>query len=217
MKLPVQPFLVYITPSHADPRAVLETIDGACRGGAAVVQLRRPNDEGGPLLELAISARKITRGYGAILSINDRLDVALAASADGIQLRAAGIGTKDARALVGPECLLGRSVHSASEILDEENRAVQLFQFGTVFPTPSKPGLATQGLAPLRAAAHAASDSGARLVAVGGIDADNAAAVIAAGASAVAVIRAISDASDPCLAARTLCHAIATAGSAGAT
>ncbi len=210
MKLPEGPLLVFVTPAGAPAETVQRAAEGACRGGTDIVQLRRQGDEAGALLELARALRAVTRRHGRLLLVNDRLDVALAAEADGAHLPAAGIAPGSARRLLGPEALLGCSVHSAREILDlPTEAAVDLVQFGTVFPTPSKPAGPTQGTEGLVPAAAAARVRAVKLVAVGGIDASNAARTVEAGADGVAVIRALAEAGDPEAAARHLVEELA--------
>lgn len=208
MRLPSAPFAVFITPSAMAADRLLVCIEAACAGGVSMVQLRRPGSDGGPLLELAIAARTITRASGVLLMVNDRVDVAVAAEADGVHLPAAGLSPEDARSLRTPPMLVGISVHSTTEIRALQPGAVDLVQYGTVFPTPSKAGLSTQGLAPLAEAKQASTKIGAKLVAVGGLDASNCAATIRAGADGVAVIRAVSEAANPRDAAQVLVSAL---------
>jgi thiamine-phosphate pyrophosphorylase len=157
-------------------RAISHAVAG-CTPGSILVQIREKDLDGGALLHLV----RATQPFAPTI-VNDRLDVALAAGADGIHLPERGLPLADARALA-PSLLIGVSRHAAS--LDDDTTA-DLIHLGPIWPTPSKP-TAT----PLGEAALAHPHGNALLVAVGGIDSPARAQLAAAsGASAVAVIRA---------------------------
>jgi len=99
--------------SIADVQARGAAIDAALAAGIDAVQLRDRDAAGGALLAAATTLRSATRRHGARLLVNDRIDVALAADADGVQLPAASFSVVDARRLIGPEKLVGRSTHAA--------------------------------------------------------------------------------------------------------
>ena len=141
--------------------------------------------------------------------MNDRIDVALATGADGVHLPAAGMDTDRARALVGPDRMLGRSVHSIGEIHALAGAALDYLQYGPVYATPSKAAYgAPQGEERFKEAVEAA---GSRpLIAVGGINAERAARLRALGASGIAVIGAVAHAEDPALATTDLLTALKT-------
>jgi thiamine-phosphate pyrophosphorylase len=154
--------------------AAVERAVAGCPAGSVVVQVREKDLDGGPLLALVRAAQPF-----APVLVNDRLDVALAAAAWGVHLPERGLPVDDARALA-PSLVLGVSRHAPGDA------GADLVQLGPIWPTPSKPGAA-----PLGEAALAAPHGRALLVAVGGIDSpERAAAAAAAGADAVAVIRA---------------------------
>ncbi|HET9622874.1 MAG TPA: thiamine phosphate synthase [Kofleriaceae bacterium] len=149
-----------------------------CPPGSVIVQVREKDLDGGPLLALVRAAQR----HCDRVVVNDRLDVALAAGAYGVHLPERGLAIADARRLA-PQLSIGASRHGPP--LDAAP-APDLIQLGTIWPTPSKPGVATLGEAAL-AWPHGA----ACLVAVGGIDTPALAERAAtAGADAVAVIRA---------------------------
>lgn len=154
--------------------AAIERAVTGCPAGSVIVQVREKDLDGGPLLALVRAARPF-----APVLVNDRLDVALAADAFGVHLPERGLPLAAARALA-PSLILGVSRHAPGAV------PADLVQLGSIWPTPSKPGAPTLGEAAL-AAPHGA----AVLVAVGGIDSpERATAAAAAGADAVAVIRA---------------------------
>lgn len=155
--------------------AVVERAVAGCPVGSVAVQVREKDLDGGPLLRLVRAAQPF-----APVIVNDRLDVALAASAAGVHLPERGLSIGDARALA-PALRIGVSRHA-----EPGDTGADLVQLGPIWPTPSKPDVR-----PLGEAALAWPRGQARLVAVGGIDApERAERAAVAGADAVAVIRA---------------------------
>lgn len=157
-------------------------VDRALRGvprGAAAVQLREKDLGARALLSLAREVGAVCRRRGAPLLVNDRIDVALAAGADGVHLAGTSVSVADARALMGDR-LVGASCHDRAEL--DRAAGADFATFGPVFPSRGKPN--SVGLDAL--GAHA---GGLPLFALGGIDRTNAAAAIAAGARGVAAIR----------------------------
>jgi len=118
--------------------------------------------------------------------VSDRVDLALAAGAAGVNLPEAGLGVADARALLGPESLIGRSVHSVAGAVRAGEQGADFALLGPIFPTPSHPGSPGLGLDLLAEAAAAASIP---VLAIGGVDAERAAQCRAAGAAGYAAIR----------------------------
>lgn len=165
------------------------------RGVRVAVQLREKDLDGGALLALAREVRAVTRDHGARLLVNDRLDVALAAEADGVHLPSDGIPPEAARRLLAVVGLVGLSTHSAAEVGTAHLRGADFALLGPIFDTPSKrrygPPL---GLEPL---ASAAASAGMPVLAVGGIDPGRVREVRAAGAHGVAAIGAFMGAKDP--------------------
>ncbi len=169
--------------------------------GSAAVQLRDKQMPARDLLALARQLVALCHERGHLLLVNDRLDVVLAAGADGAHLPAAGIPAVEARRLLGPGALLGVSCHSGADVRRALEGGADFATFGPVFDTPSKRAYgAPPGLGALRAAAAL----GLPLVALGGIDAANARAAVEAGAQGVGAIRAWIAAPDPAEAVRAL-------------
>ena len=169
--------------------------------GTAAVHLREKDLGGRELLRLAGALLAACRESGQLLLVNDRLDVALAAGADGVHLPAAGLPPAEARRLLGPGRRLGVSCHSAADVGRALRGGADFATFGPVFDTPSKRAHGPPvGLAALAEAAAV----GLPLVGLGGIEPGNAAAVWAAGARGVAAIRAWLAAPDPAAAVRAL-------------
>lgn len=169
--------------------------------GVDIVQLRDKTLEARPLLALAAIVRRRTEESGALFIVNDRVDVAIAAGADGVHLGQNDLSPAEARRQLGPEPLIGWSTHSPEEVLAVEGSAADYFAVGPVFATPTKPGRPAVGGELVRfAATHATRP----FFAIGGIDLATLPGVIAAGASRVAVVRALTEAEHPADAARRL-------------
>jgi thiamine-phosphate pyrophosphorylase len=188
------PLLVITDRQATGGRALVDVVRAALAGGARLLQLREKDLEGGPLFALAEALVGECRRVGARLLVNDRIDVALAAAADGIVLPADSFPTEAARDLVGEGRLVARSTHSIEEIDDARRDGCDFALFGPIFETPSKAAFgAPQGTGRLAAAAA----RGLPVFAVGGITAATARQVIEAGAHGVAVIREVMAADDP--------------------
>jgi thiamine-phosphate pyrophosphorylase len=169
--------------------------------GAAAVHVRSKGLGGAALLELARTLREPVSARGQLLLVNERLDVARSAGADGVHLPAAGVPPADARRLLPAPALIGVSCHSAEDVRRARDGGADYATFGPVFDTPSKRAYgAPVGLAALERAARL----GLPLVALGGIGPGEAAAARAAGAQAVAAIRGWLAAADPGAAVRAL-------------
>lgn len=179
--------------NRCDGRALVDVVDRAVVGGANMVQLREKDLPARDLHSLALRIRDVTVGR-ALLFVNDRLDVALACGADGVQLGEDALPVDAAREVAAGRLLLGRSVHSVGGALEAQSKGADLLVLGTVFPTTSHPGVAAGGLGLVREVAGSVSIP---IIAIGGIVADNAASVMEAGASGAAVITAITRSQDP--------------------
>lgn len=194
--------------SQCGGRPLEEVVAAAVDGGVTAVQLREPDLPARDLWELAVRLRPLVAGR-ALFLVNDRIDVALAAGADGVQLGGRSLPLAEARRLVGEGMLLGRSVHSASEAALAREEGADFLVLGTIFETASHPGVAGAGPDLVRAA-RARVDI--PILAIGGIKAGNAPAVMSAGADGVAVISAILAAADPRAAAAELWESISVPG-----
>jgi thiamine-phosphate pyrophosphorylase len=192
--------------SVADVTARAAAIGAALAAGVDAVQLRDHGAPGGTLLAAALALRAMTRQYGARLLVNDRLDVARAAGADGAHLPAASFSLADARRLLGPSALIGRSTHAPEEAIAAGRAGADYVVLGPIFATPSKAAYgAPLGLEALAVAGAACP---VPVVAIGGITPERAAEARAAGARGVAVVRAVLDAAAPGAAAAALVTAV---------
>ncbi|HEX3975124.1 MAG TPA: thiamine phosphate synthase [Solirubrobacteraceae bacterium] len=177
-------------------------LERALRGGVDIVQLRLKDAGDETIVATARRYGAVCHAHDVPLILNDRPDLVTAAGADGVHVGQDDTAVAQARALIGPDRILGLSTHSPAQV-DGAAAEPELDYIGVgpVHATPTKPGRPAVGLDLVRyAAAHAATP----FFAIGGIDADNVAAVRAAGATRIAVVRAITDARDPEPAARAL-------------
>lgn len=183
---------------------LVERVAAAVKGGVNMVQLREKDLAGGELLDLARRLKVAIAGK-ALLFVNDRVDVALACGAEGVQLGEKALPVEAVRRIGGDRLLIGRSVHSLEGALEAAATRADLLTVGTIFETASHPGTPAAGVGLVRSIASKVT---LPLIGIGGIEAENAAQVMAAGASGVAVIRAVLGAHDPEAAARRLWEAI---------
>jgi len=172
----------------AAARAVL-----AAGGPDLALHLRGPHVGGRRLWELAASLAGAANDNGALLVVNDRLDVALAVGAGGVQLGRRSMLPADARRLLGPGAVIGCSVGTADEARAAHGAGADFVLAGSVHPTATHPGREGIGGAGLRAIAAL----GVPTVAIGGMAPERVAEARSAGASGVAAIRAVWDADDP--------------------
>jgi thiamine-phosphate pyrophosphorylase len=188
--------------------ASLDVARAALAGGASIVQLRAPEWHKRAWLALARDLLPITRAHGVPLVINDHLDIALAAGADGVHVGQRDLPADVARRLLGPDALIGLSVSDAREVAvaNALGDTIDYLGAGPVFATPTK----TDASAPcgIDGLAALAAQSRYPTVAIGGIQLHNAADVMRARPAGVAVVSAICRAADPRDAAARLREAI---------
>jgi thiamine-phosphate pyrophosphorylase len=184
--------LYLVTPVRAD---LADFLDAALRGGVDVVQIRDRSIPDGALLEAIARARVVTQLHGAPLGVNDRADLAVLAGADFVHVGQEDVPVEAARSFGLP---VGLSTHAPQEI---DAATADYIGVGPVFATPTKEGRPAVGLELVR---YAAANARTPWFAIGGIDASNVAELVRAGATRIAVVRAIGDAADPESVARTL-------------
>ena len=178
------------------------------QAGVDLVQLRMKD---APDAQIVVAGRRFAAAaakHGALFVLNDRPDLVDATSADGVHVGQDDTGVDDARAAIGPHRLIGLSTHSPEQVDAAANAGVDYFAVGPIHETPTKPGRPAVGLELVRyAAAHATVP----FFAIGGINTSNVTAVADAGATRIAVVRALTESARPDAAARRLRTAI-TAG-----
>ncbi len=196
-----------IDPERAAGHNIVDLARRAAEAGATLVQLRDKGSETRAMVDTARAIKAVLSPFKIPFVVNDRVDVALAAGADGVHLGPDDMAVADARALLGPNAIIGLSIKTVDEAA---TAPIELFDYagvGGIYATLSKEQktapIGTEGFARV---AHALRRRAPNLPIAGiaGIDANNAAAVIAAGADGVAVISALSLVPDPAAAARTL-------------
>ncbi|WP_211303015.1 thiamine phosphate synthase [Allonocardiopsis opalescens] len=193
--------LYLCTDARRERGDLAEFLDAALAGGVDAVQLRDKGLEARQELEYLEVVRDACDRHGALLSVNDRADVALAAGADILHLGQNDLPVPHARRILGEGPLIGRSTSTPALAADAMAQpGVDYLCTGPTWATPTKPGRAAAGLELLRATA--ALRPPRPWFAIGGIDLANLDEVLAAGARRVVVVRAITDAEDPEAAAR---------------
>jgi len=202
--------LYLCTPDRPDLPAFVE----ACiAGGVDVVQLREKNLEARALLARAALLAGLCRGRGVPFIVNNRPDLALAAGADGVHVGQDDVSPSVARAILGPDAIVGLSTHAPAELEASCAEPVDYVSVGPVEPTPTKPGRPGTGLEYVRLAAARCTRP---WFVTGGVRPEMVADLVAAGASRFVVVRSLTESPDPEGAARALRVAIEAAASARA-
>ncbi|WP_227370786.1 thiamine phosphate synthase [Halomonas sp. M20] len=187
-------------PAMCAERGLVETVTAAVRGGVTLAQLRDKHATDAELIEQARALKEALTGSGVPLIINDRLDVALAADADGLHIGQTDGDAAAARKALGPDAILGLSINTHEQLAKVDTAQLDYVGLGPVFATSTKKDhespLGFDGLAALAAASPLPS------VAIGGLQAQHVQAVREAGARGVAIISAICAAPDPQAAAQ---------------
>ncbi|MFF2924924.1 thiamine phosphate synthase [Streptomyces celluloflavus] len=182
-------------------------LDAVLASGVDIVQLRDKTMEAAEELDHLEVFADACRRHGKLLAVNDRADVAHAAGAPVLHLGQGDLPVPAARALLGPEVLIGRSTHAEAEVDAAAAEAgVDYFCTGPCWPTPTKPGRHAPGLDLVRYTASRAPQR--PWFAIGGIDAGNVDEVLAAGARRIVVVRALTEADDPGAAAADLARRV---------
>jgi thiamine-phosphate pyrophosphorylase len=196
-----------VDPEHAGGRRLADLARQCVRGGATLVQLRDKFSATRAMIEEAQAIKEAVAPLAVPFVVNDRVDVALAAAADGVHLGQDDMTVEDARRLLGSNAIIGLSIKSAAEAEAAPIDLIDYVGSGGVYATSSKqqknPPIGPAGLARIIAVLRARGRD-LPVCGIAGIDASNAAEVVAAGADGVAVISALSLAPDPAAAARAL-------------
>lgn len=206
---PVDWSLYVVTDSRlAGDRSLSEVVGAAIRGGAGVIQYREKKASTRNMVETAKVLAELCRRAGACFLVNDRLDVALAVDADGVHVGQDDMPVPLARKLLGPDKLLGVTVHNEEEIRRAEEEGADYLSIAPVFATSTKPDhqkpLGVEGVRNL------VRKTRLPVVAIAGIGPSNAADVIRAGVQGICVVSAIIAATDPEWAARELREIVRT-------
>jgi thiamine-phosphate pyrophosphorylase len=196
-----------VDPERANGRPLVELARMVVAGGATLIQLRDKHGSTRRMIEEARAMKAVLAGTGVPLVINDRVDVALAAAADGVHVGQDDMRVEDARRLLGSKAIIGLSIKTVAQAKAAPLDQLDYVGVGGVYATTSKdnpdPPIGIAGLRDIVTALRARRRE-LPICGIAGIDAGNAAAVVAAGADGVAVISALSAQNDPQGAARQL-------------
>lgn len=204
MKLKNIDYSLYLVTDRglARDRSMLEIVRAAVQGGVTCVQLREKECSTLDFIEQAFTIKDFLKSRGVPLIINDRVDVALAIEADGVHLGQTDMPLEIAKKIVGDSMIIGISAESLADAIEAEKGGADYLGVSPIYATPTKtetaPPLGLEGLRAIRAAVNIP------LVAIGGLNRDNSAAVIQNGGDGVAVVSAIVAADDPVPAAAEL-------------
>jgi len=191
-------------------RTTLGILEAALRGGVKLVQLREKDMPLRELYAIAIEARRMTSEAGALLIINDRIDVALAVGADGVHLGQEDLPIRAGRE-IGPDLIIGASTHSIAEAADAIAQGASYVNIGPIFPTETKMWsdefLGLEGLREISATVTVP------FTVMGGIKQDHIPQLVEAGAETIALVTAVTKAPDVEAATRELLAAIQGASS----
>jgi len=190
----------------AAPREIPTVVRACVEAGAPAVQLRDKDASSRELYEQATILRAITREHGALLFVNDRLDVALAAEADGVHLGPDDLPVEAARRVAPPPFLIGTSTDDPAIAARAEAEGADYIGCGAVFGTTTKKEVKGERIGPEGVAAVARAVS-IPVIAIGGIGLGNVEALTGTGASGIAVVSAVMAAHDPADAVRRLLRA----------
>jgi thiamine-phosphate pyrophosphorylase len=188
-------------------------VEPGLHGGVDLVQLRDKDASDDQVVRAGRELRALCADHGALFIVNDRPDLALACEADGVHVGQDDMPVAAARAIVGPDRIVGTSTHSPDQVDAAEASDADYYAVGPVFETPTKAGRPATGWDLI---AYAAGRATKPWFAIGGMDPETARGAAAAGAERVVVVRAIRDADDPQAAAQAIRAALTTEGRVGA-
>ena len=195
-------FVCDARPHGEDPERILRA---ALSGGAGMVELRERDLPKGAIDRSGQTFRRIADTYSALFIVNDDPHLARELDADGVHVGQDDMDPAEARAILGPDAIIGLSTHSAEQIEAAGDSSVDYISVGPIWETPTKEGRPATGLDLIHAASEIAQ---VPWFAIGGIDPGNVEQVRTAGAERICVVRAIRDADDPRNAAIALADAV---------
>lgn len=203
-------FVLDARPHGEDPEA---RVEAALRGGADIVQIREKKLGRREIERSAATVRRLCDTYSALFIINDDPELARSVDADGVHVGQDDVAVEEARAMLGPDAIIGLSTHSEEQIRASAERPVDHISVGPIWETPTKEGRPAVGLDLIGFAAREAPHP---FFAIGGIDLGNVSQVVDAGAERLCVVRALRDADDPADVASRLRAALGDEAAPGA-
>jgi thiamine-phosphate pyrophosphorylase len=208
---------LYVIITSDLPADILSLARSCLTGGADCIQLRSKGLTDEALMAVASEFVKICSQGGALSIINDRVDVAVAAGADGVHLGQNDLPIAEARKLQSRPLIIGKSTHCLEHLKTACEQGPAYVSLGPVFTTQTKPNAEAVGLGYIGQAKEVLADSGIASVAIGGIGVDNVEEVLKAGAQVIAVCSAVTQARNPAVACRELKEKITAFGETAAT
>ncbi|MFL5800002.1 MAG: thiamine phosphate synthase [Actinomycetota bacterium] len=196
--------LYVVTGARGQQGDLAQFLDAILEAGVDVVQLREKDAEAGDLMRWSEVFQKAAERHGALFTVNDRADVALAAGADGVHVGQNDLSPAFASEILGPDAIVGLSCHSPGQ-LDAAAPEADYVTAGPIHATPTKPGRPGTGLEVVR---HAAATVDRPWFAIGGVDPGTLPEAVDAGARRIVVVRAVTEAPDPAAAVRALLAAL---------
>ena len=203
----VRGLYVIVDPEATRGRDVVEVAEAALRGGASVIQLRDKTRDKGEVLEIARAIKGLCDKHNALFIVNDDADIAYLSEAHGLHVGQTDLPVGEARRVLSPDQIVGRSNNGVEESLESEGQGADYVAVGAIYATTTmgKSGRTALGPDMIRQVKQAVS---APVVAIGGINAGNIAEVARAGADCICVVSAVTYADDPERAAAELIEII---------
>jgi thiamine-phosphate pyrophosphorylase len=195
---------LYVIISSSLPAEVMSLTTKCIAGGADCIQLRAKDISDDTHQAIATEFVRICADANTLSIINDRIDIAVVAGADGVHLGQNDLSVEQARMLQSAPLIIGKSTHCLEELTGLYRQLPTYVSLGPIFATPTKPMLDAVGLDYIKQALTKLEDTGIYGVAIGGITADNVEGVLKTGAQTIAVCSAISKVADPAAACRDL-------------
>ena len=192
---------------------ILQVAEQVLAGGADCIQLREKDISDAELLELATAVSRLCRQSGVLFVMNDRVDITVLSGADGVHLGQGDLPIAAARRLLPSHVAIGKSTHSIAEATGAIAASADYLAVGSIFASGTKPDVNQSGPA-LITRIRELCGRRRPIIAIGGITAENAASVIAAGATGVAVCQSVTAAADPTAAAAAIKSQVVSAGRA---
>lgn len=206
MKLDRSSMLLYAVTDRTwlKGRSLADAVEEALRAGVTFLQLREKDLDYASFLELSREIKGITDKYGIPYVINDKVEVAMAVGADGVHVGQDDMAPEDVRKIIGPDKILGVSAQTVGQALLAEKKGADYIGVGSIFPTSTKPDAETVSFDTLKAICEAVSIP---VVAIGGINKDNAMRLSGSGIDGIAVVSAVFAREDIATAVRELLEA----------
>ena len=203
----VKGLYVIVSPEATRGRPMIEVAEAALEGGASLIQLRDKTGDKGGALGTARELKAMCAKYDALLVVNDDADVARASDAHGLHVGQDDLPVRDARRVLSPRQIVGRSNNTLDEAMESQVQEVDYIAVGAVYPTTTMGKQAREAVGP-ELVREVKERVGQPVVAIGGIDESNVEQVVRAGADCICAVSAVTMADDPREAAANLVDAI---------